>query len=183
MEGFVMAHLLLVPILRLLYCISLKIAGRNDGQRCKPLISGKGVSCGYIVRGISEWETVGYNRGVRVLWARVCFCAVPLLMGLPVSASVVPLASPAVPAPGKISAPSETSDARMMRESLSRDIARHPGDFVVFATEAGAKQFFAEHFNTVEPETNSRVVSRGVMGYWQGKTIVVLPWGPLTNVQ
>lgn len=70
-----------------------------------------------------------------------------------------------------------------MRESLSRDVAQHPGDFVVFATEAGAKQFVVTHRGDAERETNSRIVSRGVMGYWQGKTIVVLPWGPLRNFQ
>ena len=109
-----------------------------------------------------------YTRSMPVLRAMVWLCAVALLVGLPAGASVVPLEMPAVPALGKITAPSAVSDSRTMRESLSRDIARHPGDFVVFA----------EHPDTVEQETNMRAVSRGVMGYWRGKTIVVLPWGP-----
>lgn len=66
-------------------------------------------------------------------------------------------------------------DARRMRESLRRDVAHHPGDFVVFATEAGEKRFLMEHYGDVEVETDSKMVARGVVGYWQGKTIVILP--------
>ena len=72
-------------------------------------------------------------------------------------------------------------DSKAMEASLSRDVARHPGDFIVFETEAGAKEFLARHRADVQRETNSRIASRGVVGYWQGKTIVVLPWGPFTN--
>lgn len=105
-------------------------------------------------------------------------------MSLPAKASVTALADPVVPARGKIAAlhsVGEINDTKMMRESLSHDVARHPGDFVVFATEVGAQQFVAEHQNNVERETNARIASRGVVGYWQGKTIVVLPWGPYKN--
>jgi hypothetical protein len=93
------------------------------------------------------------------------------------------MAYPVGPPFGEIVAPSPISDARMMRESLSRDVAQHPGDFVVFVTEAGAKQFVAEHRYDAEREINTRIVSRGVVGYWQGKTIVVLPWGALKSFQ
>jgi hypothetical protein len=105
-------------------------------------------------------------------------------MGLPAKASVTTLENPTVPVQRKIASPhsiGEINDARIMRESLSHDVARHPGDFVVFATEVGAQQFVAEHRHDVERETNTRIVSRGVVGYWQGKTIVILPWGPYKN--
>jgi hypothetical protein len=74
-------------------------------------------------------------------------------------------------------------DAAAMQESLRRDVAKHPEEFVVFATEAGANQFASEHRLSVEMETSSKIISRGVVGYWQGKTIVVLPWELLKNFQ
>ncbi|GGA58364.1 hypothetical protein GCM10011507_07190 [Edaphobacter acidisoli] len=63
-----------------------------------------------------------------------------------------------------------------MRASLRRDVARHPNDFIVFATEAGALEFFAQHRASVEVETDPRMIERGVLGYSQGKTVVVVPW-------
>ncbi len=51
----------------------------------------------------------------------------------------------------------------------------------MFATEAGANRFITEHPEEAEPEVNSRLVSRGVVGYWQGKTLVVLPWESLKS--
>jgi hypothetical protein len=108
-------------------------------------------------------------------------CAVPVLMGFPVEASVVPWANPGRPVSAMVVPPSPVSDARILYESLRLEVARHPGDFVVFATEAGAKQFFTKHRDDVELETNPRVIDRGVVGYWQDKTIVVLPWDSLSN--
>jgi hypothetical protein len=74
-------------------------------------------------------------------------------------------------------------DAAAMQASLRRDVAEHPEEFVVFATEAGANQFASGHRLSVEMETSSKIISRGVVGYWQGKTIVVLPWELLKNFQ
>ena len=125
----------------------------------------------------------GYIRRMRVLRIGICLCAVPLLMGLPVRASVEPWANPVAPASGRVVDPGLAHDAGTMQESLSRDVAQHPGEFIVFVTEAGAKQFLAKHQYDVERETNARIASRGVVGYWQGKTIVVLPWGALKNFQ
>ncbi|MEO6981884.1 MAG: hypothetical protein ABI072_02060 [Edaphobacter sp.] len=85
------------------------------------------------------------------------------------------------PVSGRVVDSSSARDAGTMQESLSRDVAQHPGEFIVFATEAGARQFLAKHRYDVERETNARITSRGVVGYWQGKTIVVLPWGALKN--
>jgi hypothetical protein len=105
--------------------------------------------------------------------------AVPLLIGLHAWGSVAPRANPAAAAAGKIVGASRTDDARTMRESLRRDVARHPEDFIVFATEAGAKAFFAEHSDEEEIERDRKVSARGIVGYWQGKTIVVLPLAAL----
>jgi hypothetical protein len=79
--------------------------------------------------------------------------------------------------------PSPVSAASILCESLRLEVARHPGDFVVFVTQAGAKQFFTRHRDDVERETNPRIIDRGVVGYWQDKTIVVLPWDSLSKFQ
>jgi hypothetical protein len=105
-------------------------------------------------------------------------------MGFPVEASVVsvaPWANPVRPVSAMVVPPSPVSDARILCESLRLEVARHPGDFVVFPTEAGAKQFFTKHRDDVELETNRRIIARGVVGYWQDKTIVILPWDSLGN--
>jgi hypothetical protein len=98
-----------------------------------------------------------------------------LLMGVPMQASVTVRVVPSVSAARKVVAASRIDDAQRMRESLRRDVARHPGDFVVFATETGARQFFLEHRADADVENDPKMVARGVVGYWQGKTIVILP--------
>jgi hypothetical protein len=108
-----------------------------------------------------------------------------MLMGFPVEASVVPVApwaNPARPVSVRVVPRSPVNDTKILYESLRVEVARHPGDFIVFATEAGAKQFFMKHRDDVELETNPRIIDRGVMGYWQDKTIVVLPWDSLENL-
>jgi hypothetical protein len=101
---------------------------------------------------------------------------VPFLVGLSAEASVAPLLRPDAIAAKRIVAVAAVDDAAAMQESLRRDVAEHPEEFLVFVTEAGANQFVAEHRAYVEPEMSGKIVSRGVVGYWQGKTIVVLPW-------
>jgi hypothetical protein len=118
---------------------------------------------------------------MRVLRTNFSWCAVVVLTGLSAEASVTTQTNVIVPTPRKIAAPAPLDDARMMQESLSRDVARHPDDFIVFATEGGAEQFFATHRDDVERETDSRIILRGVVGYWRGKTLVVLPWGLSKN--
>jgi hypothetical protein len=66
-------------------------------------------------------------------------------------------------------------EGNSMRKSLDRDVRLHPDDFVVFVTDVGAHRFVAEHADDVQRETNERITARGVVGYWQGKTLVVLP--------
>jgi hypothetical protein len=105
----------------------------------------------------------------------------PLLMGFPVKASVVPLLKIPSCAPEELAITNPVDDEAMMRESLRRDVVDHPRDFVVFVTETGAKRFVSEHPDDVARERLAKIVSRGVVGYWQGKTIVVLPWAPSKN--
>jgi hypothetical protein len=124
-----------------------------------------------------------YNPKVRVSGAIFMLYGLPMLMSLPVGARVVPTAKPLKVDSARIVAPSAISDARQLRESLRSEIARHPDDFVVFATEAGAKQFFAKHRSDVEHETDPKIIDRGVVGYWQDKTIVVLPWDSSEDFQ
>jgi hypothetical protein len=107
--------------------------------------------------------------------------AVFLMVGLPVEASVTPLVNPGTAASQKIVPADPLDGVTAMRESLRHDVTKHPDEFVVFATETGASRFVAEHQVDAERETNSKIVARGVVGYWQGKMVVVLPLEPLKN--
>jgi hypothetical protein len=104
-------------------------------------------------------------------------------MGLSAEASVAPLVRPDAVVERRIVAVTPLEDAAAVQASLRRDVAEHPEEFVVFPTAAGASQFMSEHRFSVEMETSERILSRGVMGYWQGKTIVVLPWEPIKSFQ
>jgi|HubBroStandDraft_5_1064220.scaffolds.fasta_scaffold315918_2 hypothetical protein len=66
------------------------------------------------------------------------------------------------------------NDAKAARVSLREDVGRHPSEFLCFETRTSANRFIAEHAGAFH-ETERRVVLRGVIGYWQGKTLVVLP--------
>ena len=118
-----------------------------------------------------------YSIEVRITRARVC-CSVLLIPAVPLCASVDSLRKPGSALERQIVASNTVSDAAAIQQSLRHDVASHPADFLVFVTKAGAHQFLLQHRDDVEPETNERLVSRGVIGYWQGKTLVVLPWGP-----
>ena len=124
-----------------------------------------------------------YTGEVLDLRAKVWVCVVPLLMGLPIKASALSVYKLGSTAPEEIVVADSIDSEAAIRESLKRDAADHPGEFVVFLTRTGADRFVKEHRDDVERETNSRVVSRGIVGYWQGKTLVVLPWAPLKNFQ
>jgi hypothetical protein len=78
----------------------------------------------------------------------------------------------------KLVVPVEQSSEGQMRVSLRRDIARHPSDFVSFPTETSAMRFMKEHSMETSRETEQRMRDLGVMGYWQGRTVVVLPIAP-----
>jgi hypothetical protein len=68
-----------------------------------------------------------------------------------------------------------TDDSALAFESLRDDVSRHPDDFVTFATQTAANRFIDEHGLEMNRETERRMVQRGVIGYWRGKTVVLLP--------
>jgi hypothetical protein len=70
--------------------------------------------------------------------------------------------------------PQISDSATPILESLRQSIANHPDDFITFETETSANRFIVEHENAYR-ETERRVILRGIVGYWQGKTLVVLP--------
>ena len=61
------------------------------------------------------------------------------------------------------------------RNSLRRDVAANPGDFLTFETESSAIRFISAHAPEAQREAEPRVIARGVLGYWHEKTLVVLP--------
>lgn len=68
--------------------------------------------------------------------------------------------------------------------SLREDVARHPNDFVTFETLTAGNRFLEEHWVDASRETEQRMIDRGVLGYWRGKTLVLLPilsMGQTTN--
>ncbi len=112
------------------------------------------------------------------------------LMPLPVTSCLMAiLMIPAIPpqnltvspserhlAPVWVPAPSVSAVDSAFIESLRRDIAKHPADFLVFGSDSRADEFILSHTDALL-ETDRRVVQRGIKGYWQGKTLVVLPSG------
>jgi hypothetical protein len=100
--------------------------------------------------------------------------AVLILLGtLSMSASTTS-PSESRPAPETALQKPSFSDEMTALESLRGDVSRHPTEFLTFETRIAANRFIAEHEGAYH-ETESRVVLRGVVGYWQGKTLVVLP--------
>ena len=68
----------------------------------------------------------------------------------------------------------EQHESALILESLKQDVLSHPADFITFETKASANRFIEEHENA-QPEVERRIISRGIVGYWRGKTLVVLP--------
>lgn len=75
--------------------------------------------------------------------------------------------------PGIVVQQDNADDA--MLESLRADVDRHPADFVTFTTRAEASHFLEQHAADARYESQRRMRELGVMGYWQGRTVVVLP--------
>lgn len=69
----------------------------------------------------------------------------------------------------------DADDSGQAFESLRDDVSRHPDDFITFATQTAANRFIEEHGFEMNRETERRMIERGVIGYWRGKTVVVLP--------
>ena len=102
-----------------------------------------------------------------------------LMNSLPLSASLttasLATASTHPPlAPINIQTPGHAEEAPEL-QSLRRDVAAHPDDFISFETESSANRFIAEHAPEAQREPEPRVLARGIFGYWRGKTMVVLP--------
>lgn len=76
--------------------------------------------------------------------------------------------------------PVYTLDATAVLASLRHDVATHPNDFVTFETQTNADHFIFEHEDAFR-ETDRRVIRRGILGYWRGKTLVVLPSLPIND--
>lgn len=96
-----------------------------------------------------------------------------LTSALTLKASTTTIESRPTPLRSSIGVQDHDSDIPMI-ESLRKDIASHPDDFIIFETETSANQFIVGH-NDVYRETERRVILRGIVGYYQGKTLVVLP--------
>jgi hypothetical protein len=67
-----------------------------------------------------------------------------------------------------------SAEGMSVLDSLKGDVAHHPNDFIRFETKSAANQFIAEHEGAAR-EMDRRVVERGIVGYWQGKTLVLPP--------
>jgi hypothetical protein len=76
--------------------------------------------------------------------------------------------------PVVINLPEDIADDALLK-SLREDIDRHPDDFVTFTTRVEASRFLEQHASDARYETQQRMRGLGVLGYWQGRTIVVLP--------
>jgi hypothetical protein len=69
-----------------------------------------------------------------------------------------------------------SSDGQMLA-SLINDVRQHPRDYIAFLTKVEASLFMTEHALETSRETLPRMLELGVVGYWQGRTVVVLPLG------
>jgi hypothetical protein len=128
---------------------------------------------------MAEEREVAQTHGVRLGRHRLSFgvslgAGVIFLGALSASASMTtPGESRPAPAATALQARS-FNDEMAALESLREDVGRHPNDFMTFETRIAANRFIAEHEGAYH-ETESRVILRGVIGYWQSKTLVVLP--------
>jgi len=103
-----------------------------------------------------------------------CAVAVFLAGHLCVTAGAMSRTEWSVHKPAAIDLLEDIADDAMLK-SLREDIDRHPDDFVTFATKAEASRFLEQHAADARYETQPRMRGLGVLGYWQGRTVVVLP--------
>jgi hypothetical protein len=103
------------------------------------------------------------------------FASLIALGGAQLLASPTRAYSPLPPLQSQLTtSPALTLEAQSDAASLRTDVARHPHDFLVFQTQAAARRFLSDHLGA-NPERDPRLAVRGIQGYWQGKTLVVLP--------
>jgi hypothetical protein len=121
-----------------------------------------------------EWQEIGQTNGVRMSLNKFSAVAGLILLGTLSASASTTSPSESRPAPSGTLQGRSFSDEMTALESLREDVGRHPKDFMIFETRIAANRFIAEHEGAYH-ESESRVVQRGVVGYWQGKTLVVLP--------
>jgi hypothetical protein len=119
-------------------------------------------------------QTHGMSLGL----ALKCLCAAPFIvatMPLQTFSTAALQSHPTLPKNGILA---EEHESASMFESLKQDVLSHPTDFITFETQASANRFIGEH-EDAQSEIERRIVSRGIVGYWRGKTLVVLPSLPI----
>jgi|KBSMisStandDraft_5_1062788.scaffolds.fasta_scaffold901920_2 hypothetical protein len=113
--------------------------------------------------------------------ARTCFVALVATSALTASAErSMRWAARGVPQPvlrrqGDAKEQTGGRDEQALSESLRSDVAQHPDEFVVFETRAAAERFLRNHLPDSSRETEPAMVARGILGYWRGRTLVVVP--------
>ncbi len=68
----------------------------------------------------------------------------------------------------------DSDEAVSVLQSLRASVAQNPGDYVSFETAVAANQFIAEHADATR-ETDRTMVQRGILGYFRGKAIALVP--------
>jgi hypothetical protein len=119
-------------------------------------------------------QTHGMSHGP----TRKCLCVAPFLvvtMPLQAFSNAALQSHPALPKNGIWT---EEHESASIFESLKQDVLSHPADFITFETQASANRFIGEH-EDAQPEIERRIASRGIVGYWRGKILVVLPSLPI----
>jgi hypothetical protein len=116
--------------------------------------------------------------GMSFRLARKCLCAAPFLLVTTPLRAFSYTALQSRPAPPNNGIWTEEHESALMFESLKQDVLKHPADFITFETQASANRFIGEH-EDAQPEIERRIASRGIVGYWHGKTLVVLPSLPI----
>jgi hypothetical protein len=106
-----------------------------------------------------------------------CAVAVVLAGHLCATAGAMSRTEWRVQEPAVINLAEDAADDAMLK-SLQEDVNRHPDDFVTFTTRVEASRFLEQHAADARYETQPRMRGLGVLGYWQGRTIVVLPLTP-----
>jgi hypothetical protein len=121
---------------------------------------------------------------MRFSLAKPGFAAVLILLmsDFPSSASLTTVIIRPLLAPVSIQVQTPSEEAAVLN-SLRRDVAAHPADFIPFETESSAHRFIADHAPEAQQETEPQILARGILGYWSGKTLVVLPSLPTASRQ
>jgi hypothetical protein len=130
---------------------------------------------------MAERREIAQTNGVEMSSTKFSVVAGLILLGtLSMGASTTNPSESRPVASGTVLQGRSWSDETAALESLREDVGRHPNDFLTFETRIAANRFIAEHEGAYH-ETESRVVLRGVVGYWEGKTLVVLPSLSINN--